>query len=111
MEFLNALKLNTWWSIILWLGLIALLTSSIYDIDFLENKHLFGLGIGLVLIGLSMTIAEGSFSFIKPPNAHTGGAALITQRTIEHNLVTRCMLGAGFAVSLLFLGLVIFSLV
>ena len=103
MEFLNALKLNTWWSIVLWLGLIALIISSVYEIDFLNNKHLFGLGIGLILIGLSFTIAEGSFSYIKPPNVYTGEAALITHKTIEHNPITIGMLSIGALITLGFL--------
>ncbi len=111
MEFLNALKLNTWWSVVLWLGLITLLTSSTYDIDFLENKHLFGLGISLILIGLSMTIAEGSFSYIKPSNAYTGGEALITKRTVEHNLITLFMLCVGTLLSLTFLSVIVISLI
>ena len=111
MEFLNALKLNTWWSVVLWLGLVAILIASLYDIDFLANNHLFGLGIGLVLVGLSYTIAEGSFSFIKPPNAYTGGAMQITQRILEHSPVTYITLGTGIVVTILFLGLIIFGLV
>lgn len=111
MEFLNALKLNTWWSIVLWLGIIALIFSSVYEIDFLENKHLFGLGLGLILIGLSFTIAEGTFSFIKPSNAYTGGAALITQKTLDHNPFTIGLFGIGTLITILFFVLIVISLV
>jgi hypothetical protein len=91
----NNFKLDKWWRIVLWLGILSVTGSFIYTPDFIEAKNLFGLGLGMILVGLSFVIAERSYSWIKPPNVYTGGAALITQDATEHNLVTRtiCLIG------------------
>lgn len=111
MSLLSSLKLDKWWKIVLWLGVLAMAASLIYQVPFVQSKHLFGLGIGLVLIGLSHAIAHTTQSWIKPPNVYTGGAALITKDIIDHNFVTWILFLIGLLISLLFLVLLVISLI
>jgi hypothetical protein len=102
MEILKNLKLNTWYGITLYLGVLLIAASLFFKIDFLKNSHLFGLGLGAVLIGLSFIISETENSFIKPTNFYTGGPALITYKTIEHNFFTKVLFLIGVLLVALF---------
>jgi len=88
MEFLEKIKLDTWWKFILLLGIGFIACSLYFQVDFIENKHLFGFGIGLIFIGISFWIAETEYSTIKPPNAYTGGPAVVSWKEINHNPIT-----------------------
>jgi len=58
MNLLEKLKLDRWYGIVLYLG-VMLLASSFYfetDLDFVEKKHLFGLG--MILIGIAYIMSE-----------------------------------------------------
>ena len=46
------LKIDIWWKAVLILGVLAAIGAASFEIDFLERKHLFGLGLGMILIGL-----------------------------------------------------------
>jgi len=107
MKFLESLKIDTWWKIILLLGVGAIFMSFTVKIDFIQNKHLCGLGIGMLLLGISYWIAEQRFSTIKPPNAYTGPTALISWKEIHHNPITAILLSLGF----IFIGLFGFLIV
>ena len=111
MEILKNLKLNTWYGITLYLGVLLIAASLFFKIDFLHNSHLFGLGFGAILIGLSFNISEKENSYIKPPNFYTGGPALITYKTIEHNLFTIILLLIGVVLVLLFGFLIVKDLI
>jgi uncharacterized membrane protein len=71
---------------------------------------LFGLGVGMLIIGVSYWTAEKKFSTIKPPNAYTGPAALISWKEIRHNPITGIMLIFGFILICLFGFLIIENL-
>lgn len=101
MNILENLKLNTWYGIILYLGVILIAAAFYFDKDFLEEKHLMGLGIGMVLVGISMIMAEKHLSTIKPPNFYTGGAALIRWKEIRHNF---------FSIIILIIGIILIGL-
>lgn len=96
MKFLENLKLDKWYALVLYLGVGFIVSALYFSVDFLESKHLFGLGAGMVMVGLSFLIAEQTLSTIKPPNVYTGGAALISWKEIHHN---------GFSFGLLLVGL------
>ena len=108
---LSNLKLDKWWKGVFWLGVFFSLYSFYFSPDFLSPQHLFGLGLGLVLIGISYWIGEKKRSWIKPPNIYTGGAALITQKYIKHNFVTIVLLSLGIILTLLFGYLIIKKLI
>ncbi len=111
MDFLNNFKLDTWWKIVLWLGVISITASLVHEVSFIQNKHLFGLGVGLVLVGLSHAIAHNTQSYFKAANAYTGSAALITYDVLNHNGVTCLLFTIGLAISSLFFILLIKSLI
>lgn len=45
-------KIDTWWKAVLLLGLASCAGAGLFDFEFLEEKHLFGLGIGMLLLGI-----------------------------------------------------------
>ena len=104
MNILQNLKLDRWYGIVLYLGALLVLASLIQNIDFLEKKHLFGLGVGMVLIGLAFFIAEKVASTL----AYGG---LLSTIIIKHNLVTKLMLALGFVLIVIFGSLIIYSLI
>jgi hypothetical protein len=95
MSFLENLKLDEWWKAVFYLGVAGIASSFLFDPEFLQQKHMFGFGLGWVLVGISFWIAEKEYSAIKPPNAYTGPAAVLTRKVIEHNPVTVIILVAG----------------
>jgi hypothetical protein len=111
MKFLENLKLDKWYALVLYLGVGFVIASLYFNVDFLEDKHLFGLGAGMIMVGLSFLIAEKTLSTIKPPNAYTGGAALISWKEIHHNFFSIILLIVGFLLVCIFGFLVIKSLV
>ena len=85
MNLINKLRLDSWWNLIMYLGVLLGAASLKLDIKFIENKNLFGLSLGMIMLGISFWIAEKEQSAIKPSNAYTGPAALISWREIHHN--------------------------
>lgn len=111
MDIFSKLKLDSWWNLILYLGVLLGASSLIFEIDFLENNHLFGLSLGMVIFSLSFWIAVKELSAIKPSNAYTGGTALISWKEISHNFFSLILLIIGLALIILFGCKVIFSLI
>lgn len=111
MKFLESLKIDTWWKVVLLLGSGAIFMSLTIKADFLQNKHLFGLGMGMLIIGISYWIAEKKYSTIKPPNVYTGPTALISWKEIHHNPITGIMLIFGFILICLFGFLIVKNLI
>jgi len=111
MKFLENLKLDKWYALVLYLGAFFIVASLCFTIDFLKEAHLFGLGLGMVLVGLSFFIAEKTFSAIKPPNAYTGSVALISWKEIHHNFFTVTLLIIGLLLVCIFSFLMIKSLI
>ncbi|HEX9826413.1 MAG TPA: hypothetical protein VGA80_07415 [Flavobacteriaceae bacterium] len=58
MNLLENLKLNRWYGVVLYLGVLLIVASLYFEIDFVQKKHLFGLGIGMILIGLAHLMSE-----------------------------------------------------
>ena len=112
MNFLNnLLKLGKWYAIVLYVGIGFMFASIYFKINFIEEKHLFGLGVGMFMIGISFFKAEKGKSAIKPPNAYTGGALLFSWKEIRHNPVTKFLLIIGVLLCFPFGFLIIKSLV
>jgi hypothetical protein len=55
---IEKVKLNKWYGIVLYLGILAAGSSLISGNDLLSRKHLMGLGLGCIFVGLSFFIAE-----------------------------------------------------
>jgi len=111
MNFLERLKIDSWWKVVLLLGIGSIFMSFTIDIDFVQERYLFGVGLGMLLIGISYWIAEKSFSEIKPPNVYTGPAALISWKEIHHNPITCIMLTLGLILICLFGFLIVKNLI
>ena len=111
MKFLDNLKLDTWWKAVLYLGVGAVASSFFLNVAFIEAKHLFGLGSGLVFIGIAYWIAEKEHSVIKHANAYTGPAAFLTVKTIKHNPATIILLILGLGLFGLFGFLIVKGLI
>jgi hypothetical protein len=109
--FFNNFKIDKWWKGVLWLSIFFMLSSFFFSPSFLKPQHLFGLGLSFLLIGISYWISDKTYSWIKPPNAYTGGAALMTQEYEEHNFVTIILLTAGVLLFILFGFLIIKNLI
>ena len=104
MNILQNLKLDRWYSIVLYLGALLVLASLVLQIDFLKVKHLFGLGMGMAIVGLAFYIAEKVASAIA-----LGG--IISTTIIKHNIATIIMLIIGFALITLFGSLIVYNLI
>lgn len=101
---LNIFKADTWWKAVFALGLTACIGAAIFHIEFIEKKHLFGFGIGLLLIGLSHWMAWKTVSqFV------AGG--ILSTKAIKHNLGSSIMLIIGIGIIGLFGFLIIKELV
>jgi len=111
MKLLENLKLDSWWKAVFYLGVVGIASSFMFHPEFIQQKHLFGLSLGLLFIGISYWIAEKDRSAIKPPNAYTGPAALMTWKVIRHNPVTVILLLIGLGLIGLFCFLIVKSLI
>lgn len=79
----------------MYIGLLGAGSSIYSDISFLEEADLFGLSIGIIMIGVSFFIAEKPFTILKDANAYTGGPGLISWTEINHNIFTLTILVLG----------------
>lgn len=101
---LNIFKADTWWKAVFALGLIACVGAAIFHIEFIEMKHLFGFGIGLLLIGLSHWMAWKTVSqFV------AGG--ILSTKDINHNLTSLILLIIGICLTGLFVFLIVKGLI
>ena len=55
---IEKIKLNKWYGIVLYIGILAAGSSMFTGGEFLSRKHLMGFGLGCILTGLSFFIAE-----------------------------------------------------
>jgi hypothetical protein len=110
MKILENLQLDTWYGIILYVGVLMMAASIFVNIEFLEEKHLFGLGLGLLLIGISYKKAEMYKNRFKPANIHTGGTGFFQWKVIKHNTISIIILVIGLGLTGLFGVLVIMNL-
>jgi hypothetical protein len=101
---LDVIKIDTWWKAVLVLGVIAAIGASIFDFNFIERKHLFGLGLGMILIGVGHWIAFRIFSTI----AFNG---ILSWNGMKHNPVSVILIATGIIIVILFGFLLIKSLI
>jgi len=72
-----------------------IVASLLFKVDFLEPKHTFGFGLGLVMIGISFFMAQ------KVANQFAYGGILSWQ-IIKHNLFSVLILIIGIGLTFLF---------
>jgi hypothetical protein len=81
-------KLDKWYGIVLYIGVLAAGSSMIGGDDFLSRKHLMGLGLGCILTGLSFFIAQRRENYSVP-----GG--ILSRDFTKHNWITIPILLVG----------------
>jgi len=111
MSILENLKLDSRRKAVFYLGVVGIACSFLFNPEFLQQKHMFGLSFGMLCVGIAYWIAEKERSAIKPPNAYTGPAAFMTWKVIKHNLATVILLLIGLGLIGLFGFLIVKSLI
>jgi len=106
MDYIKWLNIDNWWKVVLWLGVSLCIISLLFDIDIVSTKHLLGLSIGLIIIGLSMFGAQVNCVQLMP-KLHGYAQGHITR----HNAITRICLIVGVILTVLFLVLIILRLI
>ena len=106
MDYIKWLNIDNWWKVVLWLGISLCIISLLFDIDIVSTKHLLGLSIGLIIIGLSMFGAQANYVQLMP-ELHGYAQGHITR----HNAITRTCLILGVVLTVMFLALIIIGLI
>lgn len=100
----NFFKIDIWWKAVLIIGVLMMIGASIYKIAFLESKHLFGLGIGLTMIGLGFWKACKTFSQFS-----FGG--MLSWKDYKHDIGSRLLIISGIGLTIIFGLLIIKGLI
>jgi hypothetical protein len=79
-EFFKGLKLDSWYMAITYLGGVALLLSFFVEVQGISNNYLQILAGGIFLFGLGEWKNHKDESYMKPSNAYTGPAAIISYK-------------------------------
>ena len=111
MNILEKLKIDRWFGIVLYLGVLLIAASLFTNVTFIEKKHLFGFGLGAVFIGLSYFIAEKYIRVFKEASYLTGGAGILSTKVIKHNVVSIIVLIIGIVLVGLFGFLIVKALI
>jgi hypothetical protein len=86
-DFLKGLKLDAWYKAFVYIGSLALLVSLFVNVKGITNTQLQQFAAGILLVGLGEWKNHKTQYFIKPPNAYTGPAMLITQTSWRPDIV------------------------
>ena len=78
-KLLEKLSLDAWYKVLILIGFTLFVISLLFEIHGITNKQLLLLSGGLFLIGLGEWKNHKIITGIKPPNAYTGPAAIISQ--------------------------------
>lgn|SRR5690606_24187563 len=88
MKLLENLKLDKWYGIVLYLGVALIAASLFFKPEFLEQKHVFGLGIGMIILGIAYIMSERHWNKI----ANVG---MLSTIIIKHNFVSIVLIIIG----------------
>jgi hypothetical protein len=91
----NGLNINTWWKAVLIMGILATIGATIFNFNFIERKHLFGLGLGMIMIGLGHWMAYKTFSTL----AYQG---ILSWKAMKHNPLSIILIAVGIGLVGLF---------
>jgi hypothetical protein len=92
---LSSLALNTWYKVVMYLGLILFAVGLSAELRGLTNGEALLLGTGLFLIGLGEWKNHKTVAWIKPPNVYTGPAALVQTKARQPDAFGIILEGAG----------------
>ncbi len=82
-DLLKSFVIDTWYKAIVYLGGAVFAFSVFFEVKGLTNSQLQLLSGGAFLVGIGEWKNHKVAAWIKPPNAYTGGAALM-QRTVRN---------------------------
>jgi hypothetical protein len=88
-------KVDIWWKAVLILGVTSCIGAVSFKVNFIERKHLFGLGLGMVLIGVGYWKSWKVFSQIRP-----GGILSIPD--YKHDFVSVSLIVIGILLLVIF---------
>jgi len=103
MKFFNRFKLDNWWVVVFILGLLSCAASFFLRPDFVKPKNLFGLGVGLLLIGAAYLMGEVRYFKVKTPDIYPGDGGWLYAKEIKHNLSSLALLVLGLVLTYAFL--------
>ncbi|MCZ4223498.1 hypothetical protein [Pedobacter rhodius] len=103
-DLLKQINLDKWYGVTLYLGMLCCAAPFFKTIDFLNSKHLFGLGIGLVVISVA------NFKALCYVQEFIPGGFMQWQEII-HTPFTKILLFIGSLLTLLFLFLLVKGLI
>jgi len=104
MSIKPTINIDMWWKAILILGVLTSACALMFNTGFIENKHLFGFGLGMIFIGIAQWMAWKTMSqFI------AGG--ILSTKVIKHNPVSIIILIIGIGLIGLFGFLIIKDLI
>jgi hypothetical protein len=99
--FIEKIKVDKWYGIVLYLGILAAGSSLLKGDELLSRKHLFGFGAGCILTGLSFFIAQKKENFTHQDD-------VLFRDITKHNWITALILILGIFL-LFFFGIRIFK--
>ncbi|RWU09883.1 hypothetical protein [Pedobacter chitinilyticus] len=103
-DLLKELKLDKWYGVTLYIGILCCAAPFFKKIEFLNEKHLFALGLGLLMISLSNFIAN---RYVQQPIP--GG--FLQWQEIIHSPFTMILQIVGGVIAFLFLFLLFIDLI
>ena len=96
--------IEEWWEVLTLIGFLCVAAFFVLDAHFIEMKHLLGLGIELIIIGVSCWA-----SLVTKYKEAPGG--LFIGKAVKLNPITMTLVVIGAIITLLFLCLLLWELV
>lgn len=97
--------IDRWWNILILLGCGFVFISLAFKADFLKSSYIFGMGLGIILIGISFLIATSEIC------KAAYGSDFIRLTQIKHTVITKIILCVGLLLTIIFFSLILFDLV
>jgi hypothetical protein len=97
--------IDRWWNILILLGCGFVFISMAFKADFLKSSYIFGMGIGIILIGISFSIATSEIC------KSQFGPCFMRLTQIKHTLITKIILSVGLFLTIIFFFLILFDLI
>jgi hypothetical protein len=80
MNFLDNFKIDNWYKLLLYIGLVGMMGTIFFPLSGFEKSSIIPLFLGCIFIGFGEWKRERYSQYIKPPNLYDGPTALITQK-------------------------------
>ena len=88
-DFLKGLIIDAWYKVLVYIGALGFIFSLFIDVKGITNEELALLSLGLFFVGIGIWKNQKLVSYIRPPNAYTGPAALIQYTVRRPDFVGR----------------------